>query len=385
MSYLVADNTYKVLDLTVFEYCLNKIKNNPNNIDMPDILLPNGKPKFITIHNTDWIDVVSDTTPAEQYTRATRNGNMQSTRVHFYVDDVCAWQGLTLDSISWHSGDGTTNPESGNRTSISVECIMRNTTDSNSIKSMDNSAKLCAWLLHKFGLNVEEHLVTHTYWISKERGLTGDKDYLCTAIGGYKYCPYYIMSRPNGWKEFCALVNKYLGQIKNPNVIPTTKPTTTNLYRVRKSWSDVKSQLGAFSNLENAKNICIEGYSVFDSNGNAVYTKTAPTKVSKWDFEYDVDIVALQKILNNKGARLSVDGVSGDNTYNECKKYTIENGDSGELTRWIQNRLNKLGYDCGVADGIVGQNTMNGIAKFQKANGLGVGYLGGTDWYYLIK
>lgn len=46
------------------------------------------------------------------------------------------------------------------------------------------------------------------------------------------------------------------------------------LYRVRKSWSDAKSQKGAFNNLDNAKK-CADanaGYSVFDESGNVVYT-----------------------------------------------------------------------------------------------------------------
>ena len=41
---------------------------------------------------------------------------------------------------------------------------------------------------------------------------------------------------------------------------------------MRKSWSDAKSQLGAYFSLENAKKVCKTGYSVFDSNGNVVYT-----------------------------------------------------------------------------------------------------------------
>lgn len=45
------------------------------------------------------------------------------------------------------------------------------------------------------------------------------------------------------------------------------------LYRVRKSFSDVKSQIGAFSSLDNAKKCADEhkGYSVFDSAGNVLY------------------------------------------------------------------------------------------------------------------
>lgn len=54
----------------------------------------------------------------------------------------------------------------------------------------------------------------------------------------------------------------------------TTNNNSSQLYRVRKSWTDVASQIGAFAILENAKNSCPIGYSVFDSNGNIVYTNS---------------------------------------------------------------------------------------------------------------
>ncbi|MFS6557560.1 phage tail tip lysozyme, partial [Parabacteroides distasonis] len=41
----------------------------------------------------------------------------------------------------------------------------------------------------------------------------------------------------------------------------------------RKSWEDAKSQLGAFSSLDNAKKACKDGYTVYDWNGKAVYSK----------------------------------------------------------------------------------------------------------------
>lgn len=49
------------------------------------------------------------------------------------------------------------------------------------------------------------------------------------------------------------------------------------LYRVRKTWKDAKSQLGAFTILDNAKKLADknEGYKVFDSAGKCVY---APEK-----------------------------------------------------------------------------------------------------------
>ena len=99
----------------------------------------------------------------------------------------------------------------------------------------------------------------------------------------------------------------------------------------------------------------------------------------------DSSIDALQNVLNDKGYSLIVDGVAGQKTLSACRNYTIENGDSGPLTKWVQSRLNNLGYSCGVADGIAGKKTMSAIANFQRANALGIGYLGGGDWNKLIK
>lgn len=58
-----------------------------------------------------------------------------------------------------------------------------------------------------------------------------------------------------------------------------SKPVSeTTIYRIRKTWEDAKSQIGAFANLDNAKKACKEGYSVFDENGNVVYTVTNTTE-----------------------------------------------------------------------------------------------------------
>lgn len=64
-----------------------------------------------------------------------------------------------------------------------------------------------------------------------------------------------------------------------PTAIQPT-PTPTNLYRVRKTWDDSKSQIGAFKDLNNAKELADsradEGYKVFDDNGKVVYTPSKP-------------------------------------------------------------------------------------------------------------
>ena len=59
----------------------------------------------------------------------------------------------------------------------------------------------------------------------------------------------------------------------------TPSPTPTKeLYRVRKTWADVKSQIGAYSVLDNAKKKSKDtGFPVFNSAGVQVYPTSTPT------------------------------------------------------------------------------------------------------------
>ena len=118
MAILRPDTTTTLGGVTVKEYLLTK--HNPNHIDMPSVSME-GKIIGVTIHNTSWITTASGTTPAEQYTRATVNGNMNDVRVHYYVDNTCAWKNLPLTLSGWHAADGSGN---GNRRTIAIECIM---------------------------------------------------------------------------------------------------------------------------------------------------------------------------------------------------------------------------------------------------------------------
>lgn len=234
MAILKPDKTTTLGGVTVNEYLLTK--HNPNKIDMPSVSME-GRIIGVTIHNTPWITTAAGTTPAEQYTRATVNGNMKDTRVHYYVDNVCAWQNLPLTLSGWHAADGSGN---GNRRTIAIECIMSSAYNDKDKKSEDNCAKLAAALLKKYKLGINA-LYTHNHWYSG------------------KYCPAYILPH---WDKFKAKVQSYMN----------SGSSAKQLYRVRKSWSAAKSQIGAYSSLENAKKACKAGYSVFNNLGKAVYT-----------------------------------------------------------------------------------------------------------------
>lgn len=94
---------------------------------------------------------------------------------------------------------------------------------------------------------------------------------------------------PKHGKSMDALRAEVAAILGAPNGAPPSNPapgtpdiSNTGLYRVRKTWSDISSQLGAYASLANAKNTCDAhpGYSVFDSTGKAIYptsSSSAPT------------------------------------------------------------------------------------------------------------
>ena len=88
-------------------------------------------------------------------------------------------------------------------------------------------------------------------------------------IGAYK-------SLDNAKKACDAHKGYYVFDASGKAVYPIDTPKATT-YRVRKTWADSKSQVGAYKLLANAKKACDKhaGYSVFDDNGKAVYTSKA--------------------------------------------------------------------------------------------------------------
>ena len=62
---------------------------------------------------------------------------------------------------------------------------------------------------------------------------------------------------------------------KTTTVTQATVGEGEQIYRVRTSWDNASSQIGAYKSLENAKKVCSVGYTVYDKDGKAVYTNKA--------------------------------------------------------------------------------------------------------------
>ena len=109
--------------------------------------------------------------------------------------------------------------------------------------------------------------------------------------------------------------------------------TPVKWYRVRKSWSDAKSQKGAYKVLKNAK-ACAdknEGYSVFDWNGKVVYSPLKSSEPEQKKVSYRVR-VSIKNLNIRKGP-----GTNFDKTgkYTGIGVFTIVAEADGEgATKW---------------------------------------------------
>ena len=115
-----------------------------------------------------------------------------------------------------------------------------------------------------------------------------------------KACPgEYIQSRLG---NIAAEVNRRLG-VPAEQGIPTPPPAS-QFYRVRKTWSDTHTQLGAYSSLANAKEAADkskkQGYKVFDDFGAMVYDPTTGATTEPTPEEATVDAAAAKGILSDR-------------------------------------------------------------------------------------
>lgn len=205
---------------------------------------------------------------------------------------------------------------------------------------------------------------------------------------------------------------EYLGIhfIANDTTTSETQSTSTpkQLYRVRKSWNDAKSQIGAYSNLETAKKVCKSGYSVFDSNGNKVYPITSSTVVTQPVTATNDEIKKIQTWLNKTyNFNLKVDGIFGMNSMNALikavqremgvkesgkfdtfttlaatkSKNIIKQESKNNLVRLWQGYLIAKGYNPRGFDGIFGIGCAAATKEFQVKNKLkNDGIVGVKTW-----
>lgn len=237
------------------------------------------KPKYITIHNTANTGVGADAENHAIYMQG--SGKNSTASYHYVVDDKEIYRLLPDNEVAWHAGDGENG--TGNRQSLAIE-ICENV-DGNLLNATSNAVELTAYLMKLYNIPLS-NVVQHHHWSGKD-------------------CPNRIRKgEPYNWQTF-------LNKVKL--AFDGNSTTNKTLYRVRKSWTNSASQVGAYADLNNAKKACDsagKSYYVYDSDGKIIYPVDSAYRVK-------VMVEALN-IRSGPGIQYKINGCIRD-----CGVYTI--------------------------------------------------------------
>ena len=107
---------------------------------------------------------------------------------------------------------------------------------------------------------------------------------------------------PKFGKDMDDVRNDVSKLMESKNPVSSITPVATEMYRVRKTWEDSKSQVGAYADLENAKKACDKAgkeYEVYNSKGVAVYpVAPAEKEVSSYKVGDEVSLISGAKYSN---------------------------------------------------------------------------------------
>ena len=245
--------------------------------------------KYIVVHNT-----ANDASAANEVAYMIRNDS--STSFNAAVDDKEIVIGIPLDKGAFAAGQ-----RDGNAHGIHIEICYSLSGGTRFDKAEKNAAEYIAKLLKERGWD--------TSHLKKHQDFDG------------KYCPHRTLDK--GWARFLKMIESEMKDDKKETKTDA-KPVPKQLYRVRTSWSDAKSQIGAYAILENAKNACPVGYKVYASNGKIVYEPFKAYTVRK-------DAADALNIRKGPGTNYDVQGQITD-----TKRYTVveESAGVGSAKGW---------------------------------------------------
>ena len=183
---------------------------------------------------------------------------------------VATYQTLPWDHRGWHAGG------SANNTHIGFEICEDGLADGTYFKKVYQEAvELCAYLCKQYGLT-EKDIICHSE--GYKRGIASNHGDVM----------HWFPKHGKSMDTFRAAVKELLTADVDAPVQEEMQPTpteypeklTSGYYRVRKTWKDSKSQVGAYRILANAKAAADKnpGTFVFTNDGIAIYPAETPAE-----------------------------------------------------------------------------------------------------------
>lgn len=117
------------------------------------------------------------------------------------------------------------------------------------------------------------------------------------------------------------------------------------------------SHIGRVIEIDGDYIVTVEGNTssaTYDRNGGMVAKKR---------YKYNDSKIKGYCIIDYNNSNVNTSGSTSNSS-------VLKKGSSGSEVKELQNNLNKLGYNCGTADGDFGQKTLDAVKKFQKDKGL---------------
>lgn len=246
-------------------------KNNVNKVDSRYTTFQNKGPRGLMLHS------VGCAQPSALVFAKKWNNSGASVAVHGVLQaDGTVYHCLPWNFRGWHAGG------SANNTHVGVEM-----TEPDCIKYTGGATFTCS------DLNKAKAQVEGTYktavelfaYLCKEYDLDPMTDIISHKEGGKKGVASGHVDPEHLWSQlktgytmdtFRKAVKEAMSGVSTAKHETPKVETTAELYRVRKSWADSKSQIGAYATLKWAKISADKhpGYKVYDSSGKCVYPPT---------------------------------------------------------------------------------------------------------------
>mgnify|MGYP000357324664 CR=1 FL=1 len=138
--------------------------------------------KYLVIHETDNTGTGANAAAHNSFIHQNANAEEGIVSWHYTVDDHQIYQHLPDNEEAWHSGD-----REGNHSSIGIELCVN--ADGNFDQTMENAAKLTAFLLKEYDLTIDD--------VKQHYDFNG------------KDCPL-IIRQEGRWDEFLGMVQQNL-------------------------------------------------------------------------------------------------------------------------------------------------------------------------------
>ena len=213
-----------------------------------NVTKPRTKPAYIVIHYTG-NNGATAADNVKYFNSADRGASAD-----YFIDfdgSIYAYNNSPATQYSWHCGGDLESAHHPlfrictNKNSIGVELCTKQVMGSWVFeeKTVSGAVALVKYLMNEFGIPVDN--------VCRHYDVTGKS---CPRVSGWG-----AVGGDAEWQKFKASLTG-------------SAPAVPQIYRVRKSWEDSKSQVGAFSSLENARAMRdkLEGYHIYDSSGQEI-------------------------------------------------------------------------------------------------------------------